>query len=419
MKYDIVIIGAGFSGLTLAHHLPRDYKILVLDKKLHLDSGVESTGLITSATRNLLSEFVDVDRFIPNKINTIGVVSPDYDKHFFSHTKKPWVYSTDTPNLLAHMAKTLPSNVTVKVQCSFKTSNVKKTDEDYPVKIHYKHNGKSYNVSAKFLVGADGAHSAVAAHNKHLSRNKTFLAGLEKVFYGHIDLGQHPKNTVYHFWFGEFSLGYGGWLSPTIIDGKQAFRVGLAKLEKGIKNLSKVDDFIQILLKKRIINIKKNAKSIYTFGSLIPIDGVLKNIYDNHTILLGDAAGFCGAFAADGIKGAVVSGKVVAKLLPKHLNGDKKALSRYKSKIQKYQKLIRYYRKQKFYRWVWDRMQRDRTFHAMYDLIEGRKDDFLHQFCDSKDKAKSLTRVVLTFGNLPKLIKYAVYILIDMILGKK
>ncbi len=304
------------------------------------------------------------------------------------------------------MANSLPLNVTVKVQCCFKESRIS-SDNDYPVAIQYIHRGKKYQVSTKFLVGADGAHSTVAVQNRKLSQNTRFLAGLEKVFYGNIDFGQHSKNTVYHFWFGEFSLGYGGWLSPTVINNKPAFRVGLAKLKDGIKDLRKLDHFIQILLDKGIIHIENNAKPLYTFGSLIPIGGVLKNVYDDYTVLLGDAAGFCGAFAADGIKGAVVSGKVVGRLLPEYLQGDKKAFLRYKPEIQKYQKLIRYYHKQQFYRWVWGRMHRNRTFQAMYDLIERQKDDFLYQFCDSKDQAKSFTRIIL-------LLKYAVYILLDM-----
>ena len=418
MEYDIVIIGASFAGLTLAHHLPKTYKVLIIDQKRKIDAGVESTGLITEATYQLLKKFTDIERFTPNKITTISVVSPDYGKYFFSHTKEPWIYSTDTPRLVAHITETLPDNINVRLDSLFKSAHIKK-GENYPVKIKYSEKGEAKEISAKFLVGADGAHSDVAKNNPNLSVNKKFLAGLEKVFHGNINFGEHSENTVYHFWFGEFSLGYGGWLSPTVIDGKKAFRVGLAKLEKGIKKLNKLDNFIEILKEKGIIEIVEHAKSIYTFGSLIPINGVLKNVHDNYTLLLGDAAGLCGAFAADGIKGAVVSGKVAAKLIPEYLEGDKKILKKYKSEINKYQKLMRYYRKQRFYRWIWDRMKRDRTFHGMYDLIENEKDHFLDQFCDSKDNAKSLSRTILTWKNLPKLIKYAVLILVDMVFPKK
>lgn len=413
--YDIVIVGASFAGITLAYHLPKNLKILIIDKKHKANAGVESTGLITQATYSLLKDFIpEIDNFIPNKITTIGVVAPNYKKKFFSQMDEPWIYSTDTPKLLAHMLSVLPNNIEVKLATSLK--NYKYENAEYPVKIEIENNEGFKMIFSKFIVGADGAHSTVANLNKNLSNNKRFLAGLEKVFYGDIDLGPAPDATVYHFWFGEFSLGYGGWLSPTEIEGKKAFRLGLAKLDKDIKDLKRLDDFIDVLKDKEIIKIDEHQNdSLYTFGSLIPIDGVLKNLYDEHSLLLGDAAGFCGAFAADGIKGALVSGKIAAKLIPKYLNGNKNIFKKYKREINKYQKLITYFRKQKFYRWVWNRMKRDRTFDAMFNLVAREKADFLNQFCDSKDNAKSLMGIIFKFKHLLYLFKYAFYICLDIL----
>ena len=413
--YDIVIVGASFAGLTLAYYLPDNFKVLIIDKKFKADAGVESTGLITQATYDLLKDFVkDLDKFIPNRITTIGVVAPDYEKKFFSQTEEPWIYSTDTPKLLAHMLEILPDNIEVQLASTLK--DYKYDDEDYPVEIILSNKEGEKIIRSKFIVGADGAHSTVAKLNPNLSENKKFLAGLEKVFYGDLKLGPAPDKTIYHFWFGEFSLGYGGWLSPTELDGKKAFRVGLAKLEKDIKDLKRLNDFIKILKEKKIIEIDEHeSDSQYTFGSLIPISGVLKNLSDEHALLLGDAAGFCGAFAADGIKGAVVSGRIAAKIISLHLLGNQVSLKLYKKLVNQYQKLITYYRKQKFYRWVWNRMKRDRTFTAMYELIARQKEDFLDQFCDSKDKAKSLSSVVLHWRNLPYLCKYGFYIVLDIL----
>lgn len=412
--YDIIIIGASFAGLSLAHHLPQKYKILILDKKKDFAAHVETTGLITEATHSLLASFCDVDSFIPNKITDIAVVSPNFNKYFISSTNKPWVFSTDTPNLLANLAQTVPDNVEIKINSYVDNYTINK-GEDFPVSVNYYNNGDQQQVKGKFLVGADGHSSIVAKLNPNLSQHTRYLAGLEKVFYGKINLGNNPDQTVFHFWFGEFSLGYGGWISPFIYNGKPAFRVGLAKLEKDIKDLNRLNKFIKILQEKNIIQIQQGTEEIQQFGNLIPISGVLKNIYDEHSILLGDAAGFCGAFAADGIKGAVLSGKICAKLIPEYFSGNKQAFEKYKPEIQKYQKLITYYRKQEFYRLIWDQMKKDRTFHAMYDLIATAQDDFLDQFCDSKDNAKSLTQIILHWRNFPLLLKYGTLILIDMI----
>ncbi|KKP37334.1 MAG: hypothetical protein UR27_C0007G0083 [Candidatus Peregrinibacteria bacterium GW2011_GWA2_33_10] len=413
MTYDIIIIGASFSGLTLAHHLPKNLKILILDKKKLLNSLIESTGLITQATKDEIAAFFEVDKYVPNQITTIGVVSTNFENNFFSGTKKPWIYSTDTPTLIQGMSEKLPKNVDLKINSQFITYKIDK-NEEYPVKVKLKENGIEKKVSCKFIVGADGSESCVAKANKNLSKNKKFLVAIEKVFYGDILLGDNPDSTVYHFWFGEFSLGYGGWLSPTIINNKKAFRLGLAKLKKDRKELNKVNEFIEILKEKKIINIEKNTKEILCFGHQIPINGPLKKVQDDYSLLIGDAAGFCGAFSADGIKGAVISGKIAAKLIPKHLNGDKKALKTYLQEMEKHNKLITYYKKQLFYRFIWNRMKKNRTYKTMFNLIAKDKEHFINQFCDSKDRQKSLIGIVLKIRNLPLLIKYAWYIFLDL-----
>jgi flavin-dependent dehydrogenase len=413
---DILIIGASFAGVTLGHHLPANLKTIIFDRKTRLDTAIESTGLITQHTKDLLQSFIpELDRYIPNRITTIGVVSPDYNKYFFSHTNDPWIYSTDTPQLVKHMSEKLPAQVELRLGTGLLSYEIRE-GEEHPVVVTYLQNGEKKQIAAKLLVGADGSHSTVAKLNSNLSKNTRFLAGHEKVFYGDILFGDHPDSTIYHFWFGEFSLGYGGWLSPTIIEGKKAFRLGLAKLEKDVKDIKKIDEFIRILQEKKIIRIDGDpGKPVVAFGHLIPLGGILKNVFDKHTLLIGDAAGFCGAFAADGIKGAIVSGKVAGELIPKYLAGDLSAFSQYHAKIEGYNNLISYYKKQVLYRWLWDQMKSDRTFRAMFDVIAKQKDSFLYQFCDSKDKRKSLVRIVLKVKNIPLLMKYGWYVIIDML----
>jgi digeranylgeranylglycerophospholipid reductase len=415
-NYDIVIIGASFAGLTLAHHLPRNLKVLVLDMKASMDHHIESTGLVTQATYDLLAGFMDVTPFIPNKINSIGVIGTDYKRHFFSFTDEPWIYSTDTPALVKQMADDLPENVDLKLRACFKSYKVDTSNEAaaFPVSVEYSGGGKSQRVGARFLVGADGAISSVAKANPALSQNKKFLVGIEKVFYGNITFGPNPDQAVYHYWFGEFSLGYGGWISPTTMNGKPAFRVGLAKKKKDAKELRKVDKFISILEKKGMIELH-DKKPTLTFSSMIPIGGPVKRVADEHTMIIGDAAGLCGAFAADGIKGAIVSGQIAAKLIPRHLKGEKGALKSFHKEVQAHNKLMTYYWKQVFYRFVWDRMKSDRSFNLMFALVERAKENFLGQFCDSKDKHKSLMWIVLRVKNIPLLVKYALSLVGDLL----
>ncbi|MDX9970494.1 MAG: NAD(P)/FAD-dependent oxidoreductase [Candidatus Gracilibacteria bacterium] len=411
MYYDIVIIGAGFAGLSASHHLPKNLKILILDRKKKLDSHIESTGLITKATKELIETFFDPKPFLPNQITKIAVVGTDFRRVLFSDTKEPWIYSTDTPALLKKMSENLPGNVTLEINSVFKNL-IREETEKYPLKIEYLSNGKLQTVRSKFLIGADGAGSGVAKKTSGLSQNKKLLVGFEKVFYGKIKLGTSPEKTVYHFWFGDFSLGYGGWLSPTILNGKPAFRLGLAKHMKDASE-NKLEEFIRILKEKNIIEIEKDTDEILSFTNTIPISGPLKNIFTKDTLLLGDAAGFCGAFAADGIKGAILSGIVASKLVPKVLQGKPSSLKIFNKEMQLHNKILTYYKKQLLYRFLWDRMKSNRSFDLLFDIINRDSENFINHFCDSRDKQKSLIGFIVKPKNYFLLIKYAVSIFLD------
>ncbi len=277
--------------------------------------------------------------------------------------------------------------------------------------------GAKHEVETRFLVGADGAQSKVAASVPKLERNTKFLFGYEQVYFGSVHLGPKPTETIYHFWFGEFSLGYGGWLSPTVVDGRPAFRLGLAKLMKDRGEARELTAcFVQKLLDRGIITIDGDInKPGYIFGSLIPIGGALKKIHHWNTILLGNAAGYCGAFAADGIKGSIISGKEAAPLIARFLSGEHDALAELSASMNKHDFLLDYYKRQVRYRMIWDMMKRDRTFTAMYRVIEREKETFLEQFCDSKDKRRSLAHTVVKWKHLPQLIRYAWYLCLDAI----
>lgn len=418
VSYDIVIVGASFSGLTLAHHLPDNLRVLVVDAKPSAGSSVESTGLITSHTREEFASFFDIDTYITNPISSICVVAPGYEDYFVSKTDEYWIYQTDTKALVAALGASLPAHVVLRTGVAFHSA----VDAGGGVDIVLKVQGKNEHIRSRFLVGADGGHSSVAGAVSQLEQNDSFLFGYEEVWEGSVTLGPNPAETIYHFWFGEFSLGYGGWLSPTVESGKPGFRVGLAKLKKDRGDAKRLlETFVATLRERGIISIPDSAtKPAYRFGSFIPIAGTLKRTFSGNTLLIGDAAGYCGAFAADGIKGSVISGKESASLIVRHLNGERYNIGReLGKKINEHRWLMDYYRRQLRYRWIWNRMKRDRTFRAMYNVIKAEREHFLDQFCDNKDRRKSLTKSVLKFRHIPKLFKYSWYIFLDLFTWRK
>ncbi len=413
--YDVVVVGASFSGLTLCHHLGGQNKILILDAKPFAGSTVESTGLITTNTYNEFKSFFPIDTYITNPISSICVVAPNMSDFFVSTTHEPWIYQTDTRGLVRALAESLDP----RIEQSMKTVFLGAEEEEMGVRVRLRRFGKSEEtIRTRLLVGADGSHSAVAKAHPSLDTNERFLFGYEQVVPGEVHLGPNPEETIYHFWFGEFSLGYGGWLSPTREAGRNAFRVGLAKLEHDRGDAKSLLEQFVIHLKERGI-VSCEGPATYAFGSLIPINPVRRRVSTAHTVLIGDAAGYCGAFAADGIKGSVVSGKVAAELIQTQLQTHQPQLHLLHKKVAARSGLIAYYTRQVRYRWIWDRMKRNRTFEAMWKIINRERDTFLDQFCDSKDARRSLTRTVLKWKHLPLLVPYAFFLFIDLCVPNK
>lgn len=405
-NFDVVIVGASFSGLSLAHHLPRDLRVLVCDVKPSIGSSVESTGLITTRTRDEFASFYAVDRHITNAIKSICVVAPGFKDHFISKVENPWIFQTDTRSLVAGLAAALPSNVTVMPGAYLVGLNLSVHGVQ---SIELRKDGDTLEIGTRFLVGADGGRSKVASLVPGLDHNRRFLFGHERVVPGEVLLGDEPEETIYHYWFGEFSLGYGGWLSPTNVLGRKAFRVGLAKDMRDRGDAAVLTDaFLKKLQEVGHVKFDPvDTAGSYGFGGLIPIGGVLRRISKTNVLLIGDAAGYCGAFAADGIKGSIISGKEAAPLIQSYLKGQLRAPARLPSAMQKHGGLLAYYRRQLRYRWLWDMMRRDRTFRAMFDVISAEREGFLAQFCDSKDKRRSLVSIVLKPQHLVRLLDYA------------
>jgi len=416
--FDVIIVGASFSGLALAHHLSRDLRVLVCDVKPAVGSSVESTGLITQRTREEIAAFFDVDSHITNPIDAICVVAPGFKEHFVSKVAEPWIFQTDTRGLVAGLAEALPSNVTVMAGMALVSLEL---EADRVVRVKLRNNGDERQFVARFLVGADGGRSKVASLVPGLDRNRRFLFGYERVVPGRVRLGENPERTIYHYWFGEFSLGYGGWLSPTTVLGRPAFRVGLAKGMRDRGDAAALTDaFLAKLAEAGHVSVDpSDSAGAYAFGGLIPIGGTLRRISRGNVMLIGDAAGFCGAFAADGIKGSVVSAKEAAPLIAAYLKGDTAAPKRLKRAMQGHGGLLAYYNRQLRYRWIWDMMRRDRTFRAMFDVIAAEKEGFLHQFCDSKDTRRSLVRVVLKPRHAWRLARYAWRLVLDAVTRRR
>lgn len=411
--YDIIIVWASFAWLATAYSLDPSCKVLVIDQQHYDHKKTETTWLITQDTKDLFDTFLDTAPHITNAITHIWVVDTSFQNNFFSETKDPWIYSTDTPALISEFSNTVDTLDNCTVQWSTKVTSIE--HHTWIVSIHCTQWWVEKTYTSRYVVGWDGSHSLVA-RECGLSTHSNYLIWKEYVYYGDITLWEQPKSSVYHFWFGEFSLGYGWRLSPTTRNGKAAFRLWLAKNKKDARETKLLDQFVQRLIDEKIISINwwvSDYEESYIW--IIPIGWVLKDLSNDHAVLVWDAAWFCWAFAADGIKWALLSWIESAKCIQNYLQWDTKAFKTYLPMMNSHNRLMRYYKKQVFYRRLRDQMKSNRTFDQLFKIIKNEKETFLYQFCDSKDRHKSLPSIVLKWRNLRDLVVYGWYVLVDMV----
>ncbi|MBN1374512.1 NAD(P)/FAD-dependent oxidoreductase [Candidatus Dojkabacteria bacterium] len=399
LKYDVVIIGTGFAGLSCAHKLDKSLRVLIIDRKPSLKITYNSTGIITESTKDVLSTIVpDINEYITFSAIGMGVVAPDFADYFIYSDRKPWAFSTDTEGLVRRMQELLPSNVDVM----FGTTFVKKESD---TKISVSEIGVIKKIKFRFIVGADGVSSMVAKAFK-LSVIKRKLLGIEKTFLGEVTLSRTP--AVYHYWNREFGRGYGGWIAPTKFNTKSAIRVGLGAYNATPELLEK---FISVLKAKGHIKVIKEVSELSGF---LPLDGPVSNYYRKNGMIIGDAAGLCGPWSGDGIKGALVSGIVSGMFINKWFRGEHDFKSFYKE-IDKYGKTYSLFRHQKFYRLVWDLVKEDSTFKAFYEIVKLNKTELLGGLKNIKKGDKSGYSILKPLLNPIPLIKFGVMLIRDII----
>jgi len=161
--YDIVIVGAGPAGATLARLLGKKYKILVVDRRQLLDMNIKSGfekccgGLVAPDAQQMLAKFglgipqeilVGPQLFTVRTIDIQNNIEQYYQRHYIN---------VDREKFDKWLVSLIPSEVVIASEAVFKGYEM---INDH-IKVQYIQQGKEQTVCTKFLVGADGAFSTV------------------------------------------------------------------------------------------------------------------------------------------------------------------------------------------------------------------------------------------------------------------
>nr|MBF6592091.1 FAD-dependent monooxygenase [Ktedonobacterales bacterium] len=365
--WDAIVVGASFAGLAFAGAAAaRGMRVLVLERDATPGGVVRTTGVLFSDVLDIL----DVPaRFLMNAVRRIRLQAPGQEP--LEIGGQAWrFYMADVPGMLGWMADRAREHG-AEVRCG--TPFVDATREaDGRMRVTF--GGPSATESgtpsraplgmarAHLLIGADGARSLVA-QRMGLDQNTHYLAGAEWLVEGVALEGE----TFYLVMDSALAPGYCVWLAPHgeiaalgVAGRQREFKPG-ESLKAARAIFADVADLSQMRVRERK-------------GGVIPIGGQLRHVYRDdargRALLLGDAAGLCGAATGGGIYPALVSGRLAAHAASNEiLNGTEGAVRAYLRDLPQAGRLGHYLKIENWLRGALNRASSDADLSAFYGLF--------------------------------------------------
>lgn len=322
--FDVVVVGASFAGSTFAREAAQQgARVLLLEKDATVGRAVHTTGVLIAE----VLELSDIPRrFVLDPVNAFHIYPPDRRRITLgSHDLRYWM--SDTSGLLHGLAQAARA-AGAELHTGARFTHAQPTASG--VTVYYQADGMERSVLGRFLVGADGPLSRVAQASR-LHRNRRFLAGAEWIVEGI----SPPVRTFSLIFDSSLAPGYCAWLAPRG-EGAALGVAGYARQFDPARALRQaVDEFGELFGNSKLRRVRHK-------GGLIPIDGRAGESHNERVLLVGDAAGLCGAATGGGIFQAMASGQLAADYVIQYLDGDGRALLAYQRSLGRFYNLRSY-----------------------------------------------------------------------------
>ena len=409
--YDVVVVGASFAGLSFASVASAlGLRVLVVEKDGKVGGIVRTTGVLFSDVLDIL----DVPpRYLINSVRRIHIQPPNHAPVEIQSRAYRY-YMADVTGMLEWMAEQARERGTT-IQCSTlfqgatreqdgmmhvmlhryvqseeisqelsntlditvsatqdETTINESSDRSLATSTKSVQNTMAIGniaVKARCVIGADGTHSRVA-RSMALSENSRYLAGAEWLLEGvKLDV-----ETFYLIMDQQLAPGYCLWLAP---HGELA-ALGVAGHARSFSPVTSLKVAREAF---GAVADMSRARVVERKGGVIPTGGRLRNVYRDDelgcALLLGDAAGLCGAATGGGIYPALISGRLAAHAVASSLlDGERTAIPTYLRDIAHAGRLGDYLRIEDWLRMVLDSMKSNADLAMLYGLFaseEGRR----------------------------------------------
>ncbi len=286
MSADVLVVGAGLAGLHTATLLARrGHDVLLADRRRRLDGAVRTTGIFV---RKTLDDFPLPAEHLGPPIRRVVLHPPGL--------RRPVVLDSDRdeyrvgdmgPLYLAVAREAADAGVRIALGTRYagrRDGASLLTGPDGPVAVR-----------ARFVVGADGARSAVA-RDLGLDRNTHLLVGAEEVF---PVTGGHGPPAFHCVLDPSLAPGYLAWV---VDDGRHA-HLGVAgyadRYPDGMR--AALRRFRALAPGLTDVSPDTLPGEVERRGGPIPVGGLLRRIACADGLLVGDAAGAVSPLTAGGL----------------------------------------------------------------------------------------------------------------------